>query len=41
MVFQDPKASLNPLYTIGEQIGEGMRAHRIASNRKRGDEAIV
>lgn len=28
MIFQDPMTSLNPVYTIGRQLGEGMRLHR-------------
>lgn len=28
MIFQEPMTSLNPLYTIGEQIGETIRLHR-------------
>ncbi len=28
MVFQDPMTSFNPVYRIGRQIGEAMRAHR-------------
>lgn len=27
MVFQDPSAALNPLFTIGQQIGDVLRAH--------------
>ena len=27
MIFQEPMTSLNPLLTIGEQVGEGLRRH--------------
>ena len=27
MIFQEPMMSLNPLLTIGEQVGEGLRRH--------------
>jgi peptide/nickel transport system ATP-binding protein len=27
MIFQDPMTSLNPVYTVGNQIAEGIRAH--------------
>jgi oligopeptide/dipeptide ABC transporter ATP-binding protein len=27
MIFQDPMTSLNPVLTVGDQIGEGIRAH--------------
>lgn len=33
MVFQDPMTSLNPVLRIGDQIAEGIRAHRKVSNR--------
>jgi len=28
MVFQDPMTSLHPMYRVGDQIAEGVRAHR-------------
>ncbi len=31
MIFQNPMASLNPVFTIGEQIGETIRVHQHAS----------
>ena len=31
MVFQDPMASLNPVYRVGDQITEMIRAHRDVS----------
>jgi len=36
MVFQDPMTSLDPVFTIGHQIGETIRAHRKVSK----DEAL-
>jgi oligopeptide/dipeptide ABC transporter ATP-binding protein len=33
MILQDPMASLNPLFTIGDQIAEGIRVHEGASRK--------
>ena len=33
MVFQDPLASLNPVYTIGDQIVEGLQLHEKISKK--------
>ena len=34
MVFQDPMTSLNPVYRVGDQIAEMIRAHRDVSKRE-------
>ncbi|HWQ80561.1 MAG TPA: ABC transporter ATP-binding protein [Anaerovoracaceae bacterium] len=34
MVFQDPMTSLNPVLTVGEQIGEALRVHNYGDNSK-------
>src|ERR1700732_2293077 len=39
MIFQEPMTSLNPLLTIGRQIGEAMVLHRGLSWREATDEA--
>ena len=36
MVFQDPMCSLNPVYRVGAQITEMIRAHRDVSKREGG-----
>ncbi len=37
MVMQDPKFSLNPVVTVGEQIAEGYRVHHKANRREAKD----
>lgn len=40
MILQDPMASLNPLFTIGNQVGEPLRIHEHISNRSAWQRAI-
>jgi len=40
MVFQEPSTALNPVYTVGWQIIEGIRAHSDMSKRKARARAI-
>ena len=40
MVFQEPMTSLNPVYTVGKQIAESLRAHGILTGRAAIDGAI-
>ncbi|WP_336878739.1 ABC transporter ATP-binding protein, partial [Pectobacterium versatile] len=35
MIFQDPLSSLNPVYTVGEQIDESLRQHTTLSRQAR------
>jgi peptide/nickel transport system ATP-binding protein len=41
MIFQEPMTSLNPSYTIGEQISEALVRHRGLSQREARDRAIT
>lgn len=34
MIFQEPMTALNPVYTIGDQVGESLRAHQPLSRRQ-------
>lgn len=34
LVFQDPYAALTPRRTVGEQVGEPLRVHRLAASRR-------
>jgi peptide/nickel transport system ATP-binding protein len=40
VVFQEPMTSLNPVYTIGEQIGEALRLHEGLSKKDATDRAV-
>jgi oligopeptide/dipeptide ABC transporter ATP-binding protein len=40
MIFQDPMTSLNPVFTAGEQIAEGVRAHFRVSRAEARDRAL-
>jgi len=40
MIFQEPMTSLNPAFTVGDQIAETVRHHRGVSRRKAMDRAV-
>ncbi|MCT4631515.1 MAG: ABC transporter ATP-binding protein [Firmicutes bacterium] len=40
MIFQEPMTSLNPVFTVGEQIGEALEIHQGLKGRKKRDKTI-
>ncbi len=40
MIFQEPMTSLNPVFTVGDQVGEPLRIHRGLGRRAALDEAV-
>jgi oligopeptide/dipeptide ABC transporter ATP-binding protein len=40
MIFQEPMTSLNPVFTVGEQVAEGIRYHQRLSTREAWDRAV-
>jgi oligopeptide/dipeptide ABC transporter ATP-binding protein len=40
MIFQEPMTSLNPVFTVGEQVAEGIRHHQQVSRREAWDRAV-
>ena len=40
MVFQDPLTSLNPVLTVGDQVGEGLVAHGLATRAQAATRAV-
>lgn len=40
MIFQEPMTSLNPVFSIGRQIGEAVRLHEKCSRKRAGTRAV-
>ncbi|WP_144299765.1 ABC transporter ATP-binding protein [Elioraea rosea] len=41
MIFQEPMTSLNPAFTVGDQIAEAIREHRAIGEREAREEAVA
>ena len=41
MIFQEPMTSLNPLFTIGQQISEAYRQHRNGKKKQAHNECVT
>lgn len=41
MIFQEPMTSLNPVYTIGNQLIEPLKLHRSMSQKEAEEEAVI
>jgi oligopeptide/dipeptide ABC transporter ATP-binding protein len=40
MIFQEPMTSLNPVFPVGDQIGESLRLHRAMNKREAQERAV-